>query len=314
MEGKKVENEKLLQHLDRIAFALERIANVLENKFAAPFDSELSGDTQFEKPDASIDSEETIESNELAVQKDKMEQFLESRNIKIKRVPPEDAADDVINSLAEFLGDHYDGLQSVYRMIRRNMQKGSFFTVSVKGEPQQTISDICLFCNRLHGIAFLEQYKYFKSPQFLIKAKATTLPKAQNFFSGLWLERYVMQKVKNAVNSISVDLQREIDFSYLINPQIILPNGDDFELDFLFNINETFYWIEAKTGDYQQHISKYSKMSKLLGLDYKHAIMVLPDIDKKRAEALTSLFSMMVYTLEQLEGELISTIREDLNL
>lgn len=49
-----------------------------------------------------------------------------------------------------------------------------------------------------------------------------------------------------------------------------------------------FYWVEAKTGDFQQHISKYSKMSKRIGIDYKHSIMVLTDIQPEKSSALTS--------------------------
>ena len=197
--------------------------------------------------------------------------------------------------------------------IKSNMQRGGFITLTIKDYTQKDVSDTCQFCTRLHEIAFLKQYKYFKSPQFHIKAKTTTLPTAQNFFSGKWLERFVLQTVQKSVIAISTEVGKVLDFSYLINPQIILANGNDFELDLIFHVNGSFYWIETKTGDYQQHISKYSKMSKMIGLDYKHSIIVLTDIQPEKSNALTSLFSMTVYGLTQLEIGLTDTIRKDIN-
>jgi len=213
--------------------------------------------------------------------------------------------------LAKFLGEHYDALKELLSRIKSSMQRGDVIALTLKDYSQKDVSDACQFCTRLHEIAFLEQYKYFRSPQYLIRAKTTTLPTAQNFFSGKWLERYVLQAVQSAVNTVAIELGREVEFAYLLNPQIILPNGNDFELDLLFHVDGIFFWIEAKTGDYQQHISKYSKISKMLGLNYEHSIMVLTDILAERAEALTSLFSMAVYGLSQLESRLIETIRKD---
>lgn len=310
-----MESDELENLLERIAVALERIADTIENGELS-VSQELIANRDVEEmvlTDEIFLEIEEIETSEDTEKEDVIEKFLSSKNIKIKVVPPEDAADDVINSLAEFLGSHYNALSELLSKIKRNMQEGRFITFSIKDYPQKDGSDICQFCTRLYEIAFLEQYKYFKSPQFLIKAKTTTLPAAQNFFSGKWLERFVLQIVQKSVNAVSAEVGEELDFSYLINPQIILPNGNDFELDLIFHVNGSFYWIEAKTGDYQQHISKYSKISKMIGLDYQHSIMVLTDIQSDKSEALTSLFSMAVYGLAQFEAGLVETIRRDVS-
>lgn len=117
--------------------------------------------------------------------------------------------------------------------------------------------------------------------------------------------------MQKCVSLISSELEKDIVFSYLLNPQITLPNGDDFELDLICHASGSFFWIEAKSGNYQQHISKYSKMSKILNLDSRHSIMVLPDISEDRCTALTSLFSMTVCSLSCLEEILVETIRKD---
>ncbi len=304
-----MENNEISSLLERIATALERIADSLSGNNNNAISEAVTGEGVnrseiLEDEGVLTDAKEEDESNAI-------EEFLNKRNIKIKTVPPEDGADEVINSLSEFLGKNYDGLQELLTKIKRNMQQGGFITLSIKDYPQQDVSNVCQFSTRLYEIAFLEQYKYFKSPQYLIKAKTTTLPTAQNFFSGKWLERYVLLSVQSAVNLASKELDTEFAFSYLLNPQVVLPNGDDFELDLIFHVNESFYWIEAKSGDYQQHISKYSKMSRILNLDHEHSIMVLTDITPDKSAALTSLFSMTVSSLSQLEEMLIDTIKAD---
>ncbi len=108
--------------------------------------------------------------------------FLASRDIKIKTTPTEEPADDIINSLSKFLGENYDSLRDLLARIKRSMQQGSQFSLYLKEYTQKDINNVCQFCTRLHAIAFLEEYRYFKAPQYLIKAKATTLPAAHSFF------------------------------------------------------------------------------------------------------------------------------------
>ena len=309
-KGEYVENNETIKLLERIATALERVASSLDK-----LTNRIYADTLVDEDGKVFESPiDNIQENDASEEKDELnaiEHFLNTRNIQIKTIPPKDPADELINSLSEFLGKNYDCLRELLVKIKRSMQKGGFITLSIKNYTQKNVSNVCQFATRLHEIAFLEQYKYFKSPQYLIKAKTTTLPTAQNFFSGKWLERFVLLSVQRVVNLVSKELDKEFDFSYLLNPQVLLPNGDDFELDLIFHVNGSFYWIEAKSGDYQQHISKYSKMSKILNLDFEHSIMVLTDITPDKSFALTSLFSMTVLSLSQLEKYLVEAIKRD---
>jgi hypothetical protein len=303
-----MENKKTNILLKRIAVALERIAESLEMHFDHTLENETSTILSEEK---TSDKDENVEKSHLQEENysiNEIEHFLNNRNIKIKTVPLEEPADKVLNSLADFLGKNYDGLQELLTKIKREMNQGGLITLSMKNYAQKDINNVCQFSTRLHEIAFLEQYKYFKSPRYLIQAKTTTLPTAQNFFSGQWLERFVLLSVQRAVNTVSTELSKNLRFTYLLNPQVMLPNGDDFELDLIFHINSSFFWVEAKSGSYQQHINKYSKISKLMNLDENHSIMVLTDISPEKSLELTSLFSMTVLPLLQFEQSLIKTI------
>ncbi len=293
--------------LEVIKATLERVESTISLKNGYTRSPQLEGGSGVFKSVIEQDREQSTLGNGTKVLID----FLESRDIIIRAFSTEDPADDVINSLAKFLGENYDSLRELLARIKRHMQTGSQFSLSLKTYIPKDINNICKFCTRLYDIAFLEKYDYSKAPQYLIKAKPTTLSTAQNFFSGKWLERFVFLAVQRCISLISTELERDIVFSCLLNPQIVLPNGDDFELDLICYIDGSFFWIEAKSASYQQHINKYSKISKLLNLDFKHAIMVLPDISEDRCVELTSIFSMTVCPLSRLEGVLAEAIRKD---
>lgn len=297
---------------DRIEALLERIALALEqmvtqaNQYRTANASYPQSHTDAEKI-----SLESWSRNSNAPPLPILEPFLNARGIQIKVRPAEDAADQVIDSLSLFLGERYDALAGLLGKIKRAMQTGAHITESLKDRPQQDIGSACQFCTRLYEVAFLEQYQYFRSPTYLIKAKTTTLPKAQRFFGGQWLERFILQKVKAVYAQVSSEVSEQLAFEYLINPQIILPNGDDFELDILAAMGSSIYWIEAKSGDYQQHVAKYSKFARLMGLDPDHSFMVLADVPEDRCEALSALFSMTVCTLRSFEEKLLTVVRSD---
>lgn len=303
-------NDTDQQLVERIAIALERIADSLASSQVA------ATRIPIRQEDIPLSAEPKPEGQEAATsistEKPKvLEPFLSKRNISIKVIPPEDAADQVIDSLSLYLGERYPSLSHLLGKIKRAMQTGAPITESLANASQEDVSTACQFCSRLHQIAFLEQYRYFRSPTYLIKAKTTALPKAQRFFGGQWLERFILQRAKAVHAQIVAEAGEDIPFEFLINPQIILPNGDDFELDVLAAMGNSIYWIEAKSGDYQQHASKYSKFARLLGLDCSHSLMVLTDVADSACDAMSSLFSMTVCNLHSFEERLLAVARKD---
>jgi len=297
-------NDRIEALLERIALALERLAEQAHRR-------RVVAEAPQGRPDAEEGFLDSLRPSLSPPCPSILEPFLISKGIRIKVRPADDAADHVIDSLSLYLGERYDALSGLLGKIKRAMQNGAPISESLKGRPQQDVNSACQFCTLLHDVAFLEQYQYLRSPTYLIKAKTTTLPKAQRFFSGQWLERFILQKVKAVYAQVGSEVNEELGFEYLINPQIILPNGDDFELDILAAIGSSIYWIEAKSGDYQQHVAKYSKFARLLGLDFDHSFMVLTDVPDARCDALSSLFSMTVCTLRTFEEKLLTVARND---
>jgi len=301
--------------LERIATALERIADCMgEFPPETAHIATMLEATEANAAEAGSDGETPCEP-ELPAPANQtravLEAFLESKNITIKAVPPEDAADHIIDRLSLYLGERYGALSTILGNIKSTMQNGRSFTLDLGSYAQDDIGSVCQFCKSLHEVAFLESYRYRKAPHYLIHAKAATLSKAQKFFGGQWLERFVAQKVRATHAHVANEVGGPVPFEMLINPQIQLPNGDDFELDVLFAIGQSIYWIEAKTGDYQRHVKKYSDFARTLGLDGDHSWMVLTDIRQENCANLSALFGMKVCNVQSFHESLLEVARTD---
>ena len=110
-----------------------------------------------------------------------------------------------------------------------------------------------------------------------------------------------------------MSLPAAIEYTYLINPQIILPNGNDFELDVVFLINGEIYWVEGKTGNYQHYINKYSHVANMLNLDKNHSFLVLTDvINPNTTYILSKTFDMTIIPVEEFKEEIKYVFHENL--
>ncbi len=228
-----------------------------------------------------------------------LHEFLAKRSIAIKTLRQSQEYDAIHEELALLIGSKYYHVSPLIDHIKRTMQSGQSFTLNLSQYSQAVIADITQLGRKLHELAFLTTYHYQKSPKYIVTARPNTLPEIQNFFSGQWLERYILQ----VFHGIGQDVQAQLGEAVL-NPQIVLPNGDDFELDLLATANGRIYWIECKTGAYQEHIAKYSRFAQILKLPHQQTIMVLPDAHESLTLNLSRMFGMHVVNLTELHDHL----------
>ena len=230
-------------------------------------------------------------------------QFLAERGIQIKTRPLPQSYDSVHDEIACLIGNKYENIVPVLDHIKKSMQKSTPFRMNIATHSQQAIADMTLLCNKLHELAFLVHYYYQRSPSYVINARPSNASHVQNFFSGQWLERYATQVLLSTVNEHQLD-----PIECVTNAQITLANGDNFEFDIMFYHRERIYWVETKTGNYQEHIAKYSRFAEYLNLPMSQAIMLLPDAHESLTMNLSRLFQMHVVNLngyrQHLEYEL----------
>lgn len=238
----------------------------------------------------------------------KIESFLNSKNIKIKSIAVGEK-EGKLDQIATFMGSRYSSIKRFYGTIKSNMNSGSSFSLNLRDEPPQVISSTCQVAKELHGIAFLEEYRYFKAPRCLLVARPSRSPQALNFLAGNWLERYVRDKLIR----LTAAHTGEISFSYIANAQVTLSNGADFEMDLFFHINDKFYWVESKTGEYQDKIQKYSRIADELGLQRSQAFMVLTDVSQDIRSSLSSLYHLSVIGVDEVEATFDGILKSHLH-
>jgi hypothetical protein len=291
---------RILRSLERIAVALERIADVLSTSPAEEQPVEQATEHVSALAPATTPPNVGAADAERTARQDSrvLERFLVSRGIALKRVPPEREYDEALDRIAGFIGDRYDALRLVYDAIRGSMNSARGLRLSLRNASQREVADICQLCTQLHEIAFLEEYKYLRAPRMELFAKPSRNPRALNFFAGQWLERYANRQVVLACEA------QHRNYDRIVNPQVVLPNGDDFEFDLLFAIAGDVYWFEAKTGDYQRYVEKYSRIAKLLGLEGSRAFLILTDVSDETARDLRGLFGMTVVSTARFRPEL----------
>lgn len=294
-------SEELLKILERIASALEKIANSLNKE-----NIEISQECVNSEFSAEYVSNDEIEIGNEAIKERQhiIEEFLTSRKITIKHIPFEEEGNEIQDKISIFMGNKYNLIKPFIDQVKLKMNSGGTIRMDLKNEAQEKISAICQLAHNLYEIAFLEEFTYLRSPKYLLFATPNRIPVALNFFSGKWLEKFIKNQIVSLIKQVNPNLK----FSYISNPQIELPNKDDFELDFLLEVEGEIFWVEAKTGDYQRYVGKYSKTRKTLDLDANHSFMILTDITESGAVALKGLFGMNVVKIEKFSEAFLDLI------
>lgn len=232
--------------------------------------------------------------------------WLASIGITVKNYREPTATDAVFDQLSLFLGDRFPSLARLHDLIRQRLSTGEGFSLNLASRPQEEIANVTQFCSMLYSLAFLSSYKYNKSTK-TIYATPQRVGKVINFFTGGWFERYVYLKIAGLFTRFG------IPFSCLLNPQITFANGDDFELDLMFLVEDEPLWIECKTGDFQCYITKYSDVRKQLWVPKSRAILAILGLADRLTSDLTNLYDVTVVNESTiLEGVCTAIGRQDL--
>lgn len=240
--------------------------------------------------------------------------LLAAKSIQVKTLPAPEEGDEHLTHIALLMGERYAAIRTFYQRLKSTLGSGHPLTLHLADEPQEHVTATCQLATDLHNLAFLSDYKYRRSPQYLLHARVNRLPRALNFLAGGWLERYAAAlAARIAARRLSergaLGLP-PLRAALLKNPQITLPNGDDFELDLVLEAGGEAVWVELKTGDYQRHVAKYSRMSELLALPPRRALMVLTDVSPQVCASLSSVFQMRVLSVEELPAALEEALCE----
>lgn len=301
--------ERLFSTLDRIADALEIIANQLQPQTRQNGGEVISKglENEFREQEPTIGETATSsESCNEVSSGEKIIEFLAANNIQVKNVMADEKISPSIENLSEFMGQRYSKIKKLLDPIKRSVNTGMFINLDLRNASQEEVSTLCHFGKALYDIAYLSEYRYLKSPRYMLSCLPNRIPQAINFVNGKWLEIYIKKIILKFVEQVP----GVKSYSILANPQIVLGNGDGFELDILLQIDDKYFWIEAKTGEYQNYVDRYSKMGAMLGIPEERRYLVLAEMNPGSASQLNTLFKMQVTDIEGFSGTFLNKLAE----
>lgn len=213
--------------------------------------------------------------------------WLTKQGIVIQNYHKPDENEEIFNKLALYIGEKYAYLSYFYTQLKRSFSKDQKLVVNLASRSKEEITCTTQFCSRMSAYAFLSSYQYDKKNKMLYASPQRT-GLVINFITGGWFEKFVYLSLCQLISN------HQQSYKCVLNPQIVLQDGRDFELDILFLIDEKPFWVECKTGDYQAHVRKYSGMRSVLSIPKECSLLVILGISNQLTQELTSLHDIYV--------------------
>lgn len=198
--------------------------------------------------------------------------YLKEHGVEVVSIPDEGKLNKNIPQIATYMGKYLPYILPFYNALKATLNEGEEFRYSLAQKASRTITHTLEFCRMLKSVGFLSEFAYRRSQQYSIIARVNRSAEAINFLTGGWLEHYIRDKVISILTTHPATLS--LPYAFMKNPNIVLPGGENFELDFLLCVGEKVFWIEAKTGEYMTYLPKYARVSKLLGLGRTTSMLV----------------------------------------
>ena len=225
--------------------------------------------------------------------------WLKERNIDFLRTVATSEFDETFDRLARFLGERFQNLRPFYDAIKRRVS-GSAHPRALKltNAPPQMISDICQFGTDLFNNGFLKRYHYTRGTRTLVFEPQMD-GRVINFFTGDWLERYVLLTTLERIKTL---LPEGVCPEALTKAVVVLPDGQETELDILLGLPERVLWLECKTGDWQEHAVRFGRIARQLQIPPQQAALVLLESltaeQKRNASVLSGMSAINPEELE----------------
>jgi len=232
------------------------------------------------------------------------EGWLNSRDIAIKQLRGQMDLDSTMDRFAFTLGSKFDTLRPFYEAVKKRVGGAHSRPLSVQKMTARERADVTGFGNELLRHAFLKQFRYEKS-KALVFFEPQEDGRVTNFFTGNWLERYVVLQVKEY---LATRLSKGQTVEVLVNPQVTLPDGRDFELDVLIAAQSgrgpIVMWFECKTGsDHTEYIARYKVAAESMEMSREQcALVLLKPLSAEEKLSNAAIAGMAILNLSDLPG------------
>jgi hypothetical protein len=200
--------------------------------------------------------------------------------------------------LARHLGMHFHLLANFYEKVKRCVATGRGQRIDIDNYSHAERSAAVQFGTLLHRHGMLKDFYYHRSPKKQLRVIPTKDGQIGQFLTGGWLEIYVSAVLTRRLRAAMSSAK----FQLLYNVKGVLPDGREFEADLMAAVEGRLFWLECKTGQWQDYSARFRGLVKIFGVERESAALLLirPPDANTRARA-TDMLDMTLLSLEEVD-------------
>ena len=224
--------------------------------------------------------------------------YLKSRGVIIFEGQDDLNRNEAFEHLARHLGMHFHLLANFYEKVKRCVATGRGQRIDIDGYSHAERSAAVQFGTLLHRHGMLKDFYYHRSPKKQLRVIPTKDGQVGQFLTGGWLEIYVSAVLTRRLRAAMSSAK----FQLLYNVKGVLPDGREFEADLMAAVEGRLFWLECKTGQWQDYSARFRGLVKIFGVERESAALLLiksPDANT-RARA-TDMLDMTLLSLEEVD-------------
>jgi hypothetical protein len=214
-------------------------------------------------------------------------QWFEKHNINANVHPEAMDTTGFFDEIALLLGNNYDVLSFVSSQIKYVQNKGyETVKLDLSNKNSQESEQIASFCKQLYEYAFIARCAH-KKKENIIYLNLHNVPKIKEFFNGIWLEWFVFIKL------LELCQEQKITLACARSVKITFNENESNEID-LFCLTEKNIpiYVECKSGEFRQDLTKLLSLRKKLGMDRKHFIICVLGLTQQQMQGMTAMYDL----------------------
>lgn len=224
--------------------------------------------------------------------------YLKSRGVVTFEGQDDLNRNEAFEHLARHLGMHFHLLANFYEKVKRCVATGRGQRIDIDSYTHAERSAAVQFGTLLHRHGMLKDFYYHRSPKKQLRVIPTKDGQVGQFLTGGWLEIYVSAVLTRRLRAAMSSAK----FQLLYNVKGVLPDGREFEADLMAAVEGRLFWLECKTGQWQDYSARFRGLVKIFGVERESAALLLiksPDANT-RARA-TDMLDMTLLSLEEVD-------------
>ncbi len=200
--------------------------------------------------------------------------------------------------LARHIGQHFEILANFYEKLKRSVATGRTTRIEIDSYNEAERSAAVQLGTLLYRHGMLKDFYYHRSPKRQLRVIPNKDGEIQQFLTGGWLEIYVVWLLTRRLKAWLSPAKYQV----LYNVKGTLPSGDEFESDLMACIEGRLFWLECKTGQWQDYSARFRGLVKTFGTERSGAGLVLiKPPDQSTRQRATDMLDMTLLSLVEIE-------------